>query len=148
MDFIPFLYEWVGWLLVGGGTAGFALLIYGLIFSQVRWLVIPGAALLLSFVLVLVFVPAPRYGWEREVRADINETYGLKLSERQFEKLHYPDQAHEPEGNFKQYGSVTVVRPDGDSFKKTEVYLLWSKGKMVLAAPDEQKNLQPLKIQN
>jgi len=94
-------------------------------------------------------IPNPYGEWRKEIKAEIKDTYGLKITDEQLKELKYPYTDSKPEESFKQYGSITTVKPESaDGFEKTEVYLLWSKGEMVLAAPDEQKNLQPLKTQN
>jgi len=146
MDFIAYEPSAIGYLALGGLVLGFVLIIGSLFFDMAGPVTVLGFVLIIISVIGGIFLPDGTQGWSKDARAEIKDHYRVTLSERQFDKLKYPKQREEPEGNFEQYGSVTVVKPDGEKgFEKTEVYLLWSDGEMVLASPDEQKKLQPLK---
>ena len=146
MDFIAYETSAISYLFLGGVALGF-LLIIGALFSEGSGLMAClGFLIFFASVMGGIFLSDSTQSWSKDARAEIKDHYGLTLSEKQFTKLKYPQQKEEPEGDFEQYGSVTVVKPDGDnSFEKVDVYLLWSDGEMVLASPDEQKKLQLLK---
>lgn len=147
MDFITYEPSAIGYIALGGIILGFVICMVGIFLESPVSLL--GILLIIASAIGGMMLPDGTENWSKDARAEIKDHYGVTLSEKQFEKLKYPKQKEEPEGNFEQYGSVTVVKPDGDKgFEKTEVYLLWSDGEMVLASPDEQKKLQPLKARD
>lgn len=149
MDFVAYEPSGIFYTLLGVIVIScVAALVAGLIFNQP--LLMFGLIVVAAVALVVnIILPSPYGEWQKEVKAEVKDTYGLKLTDGQLKKLKYPYSGSEPDEDFKQYGSITVVKPDGDKgFEKTEVYLLWNDGKMILASPDEQKKLQPLKIRD
>lgn len=148
MDFIAYDLNPIFYIALGGLILGFVLFLGTLFFDGPNPLTLVGMSLIFASIMGGIFIPDGTQNWSKDARAEIKDHYGVTLSEKQFAKLKYPKQKEEPEENFEQYSSVTVVKPDGDnSFEKVDVYLLWSDGEMVLASPDEQKKLQPLKAQ-
>jgi len=149
MDFITYEPSAAGYWLIGLLVLGFMLFLGSLFIDGPSPVTLVGVLLIVASFVVGLISPSGVENWSKDARAEIKDHYGMTLSEKQFEKLKYPKQKDEPEESFEQYGSVTVVKPDGDrSFEKTEVYLLWSDGEMILASPDEQKKLQPLKARD
>jgi len=149
MDFVGYDLNPIFYIALAGLIIGFVLFMGTLFIDGPGPLAIGGFLLIIASLIGGFLLPDGTENWSKDARAEIKDHYGLTLSEKQFDRLKYPKQKEEPEGDFEQYGSVTVVKPDGDrSFEKTEVYLLWSDGEMVLAAPDEQRKLQPLKARD
>jgi len=66
------------------------------------------------------------------VSSQIEEDYGLKLSEIELSKLDYP--FSKPDSNFEVFGHIDKqIQTDGTSFSEKRVYLVWADGKLGLS---------------
>ena len=81
---------------------------------------------------------------DSQVQEQIEDRYGLKLTDREIERLNYP--SAEPEEDFEVYGSaIRDVRTDGDGFERQVVSLIWNGERFELAQSEDGKNFVPLK---
>lgn len=78
-----------------------------------------------------------------QVGEQIEEIYGLKLTEAELVSLDYP--AEEPEGDFEVFGSFFQDQRTEDGFERTEVFLIWRDGEMVLAGSPDGETFTELK---
>ena len=116
-------------------------------FSSVP-VIVGAAALACAIVVLTVQGPGPSFNETIErnsqVQEQIEDRYGLKLTDREIEKLNYP--SAEPEEDFEVYGSaIRNVRTEGDSFERQEVSLIWNGERFELAQSEDGKNFVPLK---
>lgn len=83
------------------------------------------------------------HGRTMETRSEIREHYGLKLTERQLQRLDYPDE--KPKQNFEVFGSTPLrVQTDGRSSTKRTVYLVWNHGELQLSESKDGKHFSEL----
>lgn len=164
MDYIPLSYDAptpfgselinVLFVLAGAGLAGFGLILLRRFrklpeHEQLNFNFVPaiffGFVLMTTpFIMSFVFPPeravspvhiAAENARVPKVREAIENTYDLRISERQVEDLNYP--GSKPQADFKIYGSTKTS-------KDHPVYLVWSEGKFVLSRV-EGSTLAPLK---
>lgn len=86
---------------------------------------------------------AGRVNQQDELKAAISKSYGLDLRDDEVEALKYP-QAR-PEKGLETFGTISTVAKVSGDYERTDITLVWDSGKMVLAAPDGDQKLQPLK---
>jgi len=82
---------------------------------------------------------------KREViRDQIEKTYGLELTNGEIRSLGYP--SDRPETDFEVFGSFHKNQKTSDGFERTEVFLVWDSGEMLLASSTDGEifeNLDP-----
>ena len=104
---------------------------------------LPGLLGLLA-VMVSLFAPAfgaaPAFGdgnrmaWQSEVIAEVEDSYGIKLTQEEFQELRFP--AVEPDEDFVAYGSIPRTMKVGDTMAQETVTLIWSEGELFLGTTD------------
>lgn len=82
-------------------------------------------------------------GQTKAIQMDVEASYDLKLTENEVLLLKYP--SSEPEVAFEAFGSVEKMLKTADSYAKSEIYLIWDEGKMLLAESETGEDFTPLK---
>jgi len=81
------------------------------------------------------------------VRAEIQESYGLELTEAEMAKLKYPEA--EPESNFEAFGSIDKVTKAGDEkLLERKLYLVWDEDSFGIFQSENGQDFVPLEDQN
>jgi len=110
-------------------------------------------SLLLGLAVIVVgAVSSPNYGqlFEDQLRdqtasaqAEIEDTYGLKLTESEVQELAYPYGV--PESDFKVYGSILQREQiEGAQFIERTIYLVWADGELQLSESEDGKSFDEL----
>lgn len=90
----------------------------------------------------------PDYEARRElISTQIEDSYGLKLTEDQVRELDYPTAASEED--FERYGSVTITEQlEGADFLERKIYLVWADGSLQLSQSIDGENFEQLDRQD
>lgn len=84
---------------------------------------------------------------ERAAAELIAETYGIELDGDQIQELEYP--RDKPVENFRAYGSIEQMLPDGDGgYELNRIFLIWEDGQMKLASSTDGESFAPLKTES
>lgn len=110
------------------------------------------SAMLVGAVGVLLISPwvlhdGPRAHQQNEAKVQIQNAYGVSFESPGFGALDYP--TTKPQADFEVYGPAKITVRTGEfSFKKTEVYLVWSDGKFGLAKSPDGKRFNQMPLEN
>lgn len=140
MDFIPYTFvPNLSWIAPVLGVSLF-LFITALFWDYERW---ASTALVASILGILASVAAPIAvgaatngpiaAWTQTVIEQVEDTYGLTLTEQDLYELEFPRTVSEPEGAYQSYGTIERTVPVGDGFERRELTLIWSDGELILA---------------
>jgi hypothetical protein len=141
--------------IFAGLCAAVVIIFVGLMLREGEFLPVPAivaaAALACGIVALTVEGPGPSLNQmaarDGKIQEQIEDRYGLKLTDREVERLNYP--SAEPEKDFEVYGSaIRNVRTDGDGFERQEVSLIWNGERFELAQSEDGKSFVPLKPLN
>lgn len=140
MDFTPYAFvpnlSWIAPVL------GVSLLLFiaGLFFDYERW---APPAIIASILGILASLAAPTAvgaatkepiaAWKQTVIEQVEDTYGLTLTEQDVYELGFPRTVSEPKGDYQSYGTIERTVPVGDGFERREITLIWSDGELILA---------------
>lgn len=88
---------------------------------------------------------SPHFERGRVVAEQIKSTYGKEISAGSIvQELDYP--GDRPTDDFKVYGRVTEDSESADGFVRSQTYLLWKAGKMVLATSTDGESFSELEV--
>lgn len=148
MDFVP-LGSPSPWSYVAM-IAGFGLFIgaLALIFYRPNkfWTLLAPMVVLLGVIGAAFGVTSLNLGpleHKREaIRDQIEKTYGLELTNGEIRSLGYP--SDRPESDFEVFGSFHKNQKTSDGFERTEVFLVWDSGEMLLASSTDGETFENL----
>ncbi len=106
-------------------------------------LLLSGAiTLTVAFASIKIF-SSPHFERGKVVAEQIESTYGKEISSGSIvQSLDYP--ADLPTDDFRVYGKVTEDSESADGFVRSQTYLLWKGGKMVLATSTDGESFSEL----
>jgi hypothetical protein len=82
-------------------------------------------------------------GEQRAAAAEqANTTYGTSLTREDMGKLEYPGK--KPTQDFQVFGKIQADNPTETGFTRTETFLIWRDGKMLLAASQDGENFSEI----
>ena len=137
-------------LLIGAILAvvgGFALMVTG----ARDWLVTLGVLGLIGGIFgiavagtSLIYGDQPDYEARNElISTQIEDSYGIELTEDQVSELDYPAEASEMD--FERYGSVTISEQlEGADFLERKIYLVWADDSLQLSQSVDGENFEQL----
>jgi len=80
-------------------------------------------------------------------RVEIQDVYGLELTEGEMAKLKYPEA--EPESNFEAFGSIDKITKAGDEkLLERKLYLVWDEDSFGIFQSENGEDFVPLEAQN
>ena len=141
-------------LLIGAILAvvgGFALMVTG----ARDWLVTLGVLGLIGGIFgiavagtSLIYGDQPDYEARNElISTQIEDSYGIELTEDQVSELDYPAEASEMD--FERYGSVTISEQlEGADFLERKIYLVWADDSLQLSQSVDGENFEQLDRQD
>ena len=88
--------------------------------------------------------PRPDYEARRDlISTQIDDSYGIELTEDQVGELDYPAEASERD--FERYGSVTISEQlEGADFLERKIYLVWADDSLQLSQSVDGENFEQL----
>jgi len=88
--------------------------------------------------------PRPDYEARRDlISTQIEDSYGIELTEDQVGELEYPAEASERD--FERYGSVTISEQlEGADFLERKIYLVWADDSLQLSQSVDGENFEQL----
>lgn len=69
--------------------------------------------------------------WQQDVIAEAEDAYGLTLTLDEVRALEWPSE--KPKGDYQSYGTIERTLPEGDSFTRRELTLIWSDDELIFA---------------
>lgn len=150
MDFIPFdSVADIGWTYPVAAAAVILFVIalatkLNLVGQIALMLACIGLISVMGTLLTVDIIDRNRAGdWKQSVIAEVEDTYGLKLTVEELAKLEWPSE--KPKGDYQSYGTIERTLPEGDSFTRRELTLIWSEDELILAESVDSDEFTELK---
>jgi hypothetical protein len=98
-----------------------------------------GLAAIVGVGLIFASAIAPLALWDKQILAEVKETYGVELTKEQLDELDYP--VGELEDGFERYGSTVLTEPEGKGYSEETITLIRDDGKILLVSAGDRELL-------